>query len=63
MGLAGGTFSFAANLGGALAPIVIGVIIDRTGSMAGGLVYVAALSVAGFLAYAFLIDRVERLEA
>lgn len=63
MGLAGGTFSFAANLGGALAPIVIGVIIDRTGSMAGGLVYVAALSVAGFLAYAFLIDKVERLDA
>ncbi|KPH99001.1 major facilitator superfamily MFS_1 [Actinobacteria bacterium OK074] len=63
MGLAGGTFSFAANLGGALAPLLIGVLIDRTGSMAYGLVYIAALAVAGFLAYAFLIDKVERLDA
>ncbi|MFF1767531.1 hypothetical protein [Streptomyces sp. NPDC058249] len=63
MGLAGDTFSFAAKLGGTLAPIVIGVIIDSTGSMAGGLVYVAAPSVGGFLAYAFLIDQVERLDA
>ncbi|MFF1628958.1 hypothetical protein [Streptomyces sp. NPDC058272] len=63
MGLAGDTFSFAAKLGGTLAPIVIGVIIDSTGSMAGGLVYVAAPSVGGFLAYSFLIDQVERLDA
>lgn len=63
MGLAGGMFSFAANLGGALTPIIIGVIIDRTGSMASGLVYMAALTTVGFLAYAFLIDKVERLDA
>jgi ACS family D-galactonate transporter-like MFS transporter len=61
MGLAGGVFSFAANLGGALAPIVIGIIIDRTGSMAYGLVYIASLTVAGLLAYALLINRVDRM--
>lgn len=62
MGLAGGVFNFFTNLGGAVVPLVIGVILDRTGSFNGALVFVGALAAAGLLAYLLLIDRVERLE-
>lgn len=62
LGLTGGVFNLFTNIGGALAPLIIGVIVGRTGSFAYGLIFIAAVVVIGLLAYAFLIDRVERLE-
>ena len=62
MGLSGGVFGFFTNLGGAIVPIVIGVILDATGSFNGALVFVGALGAVGFLAFLVIIDRVERLD-
>jgi ACS family D-galactonate transporter-like MFS transporter len=42
VGLAGGVFNVAANLSGILTPIIIGVIVQKTGSFTGGLVYIAS---------------------
>lgn len=61
LGLAGGVFNFFTNLGGAISPLVVGVILDRTGSFASALTFIAGLAVIGLLCYLFLIDRVERL--
>ncbi|TCK21481.1 MFS transporter [Pseudonocardia endophytica] len=62
MGLSGGVFGFFTNLGGAIVPIVIGIILDATGSFNGALVFVGALGALGFLAFLVIIDRVERLD-
>ncbi|MGH3435173.1 MAG: MFS transporter [Sciscionella sp.] len=62
LGITGGMFNLFANLGGAIAPLVIGVIVDQTGSFAYGLVFIAVVVVIGLLAYLLLIDKVERLE-
>ncbi|WP_326692503.1 MFS transporter [Streptomyces sp. NBC_01795] len=61
LGLAGGVFNFFTNLGGAISPLIVGVILDRTGSFAVALTFIAGLAMAGLLCYLLLIDRVERL--
>ncbi|MFF1732123.1 MFS transporter [Streptomyces sp. NPDC058247] len=61
LGLTGGVFNFISNVGGALTPIVVGVIYQSTGSFAPALVYIGALAVLGLFAYLVLIDKVERL--
>jgi ACS family D-galactonate transporter-like MFS transporter len=62
LGLTGGLFNFFANAGGALSPLVIGLIVGATGSFAYGLVYIAVIAGIGALSYIFLVDRVERIE-
>jgi len=61
LGLTGGLFNFFANAGGALSPLVIGLIVGATGSFAYGLVYIAVIAGIGALSYIFLVDRVERI--
>jgi ACS family D-galactonate transporter-like MFS transporter len=62
-GTGGGVFNFMANAGGVLTPLVIGFIVDATGSFAWALGYIGIVVAVGLLAYALLIDRVERIEA
>ncbi|MCA1188973.1 MULTISPECIES: hypothetical protein [unclassified Saccharopolyspora] len=62
MGLSGSVFGFFPNLGGATVPIVVGTILDLTGSFNRTLLFVAALAVVELLAYLVLIDEVDRLE-
>jgi ACS family D-galactonate transporter-like MFS transporter len=59
--LTGGLFNFFANAGGALAPLVISLILSETGSFFYGLIYIGALAGIGALSYIFLVDRVERI--
>ncbi len=59
--LTGGLFNFFANAGGALAPLVISIILSATGSFFYGLIYIGALAGIGALSYIFLVDRVERI--
>lgn len=56
-----GLCQLCANTGGAITPLVIGLIIQATGSYIGGLVYVSALAMVGVLAVALLIKKVERV--
>lgn len=60
-GTSGGLFSFMANLGGAVTPILVGMIVDATGTFVWALGYIALLVLAGLLAYVLLVGKVERL--
>jgi MFS transporter, ACS family, D-galactonate transporter len=62
VGLTGGVFNLCANLAGIVTPIVIGVIVQATGSFYGALAYVAALGLVGVAAYVFIVGPVERVE-
>ena len=61
LGVTGGIFSFAANLAGVATPIVIGAIIDATGSFFYALAYVGAAALLGAFSYVFLLGDVERI--
>ena len=62
MGLTGGLFNFAANLAGIITPLVIGYIVDVTGSFVGALAFVAAVALLGALSYIFILGDVRRIE-
>lgn len=62
VGLTGGVFNLCANLAGIVTPIVIGLVVQSTGSFYGALAYVAALGLVGVAAYVFVIGPVERVE-
>jgi ACS family D-galactonate transporter-like MFS transporter len=62
MGLTAGIFSLAANLAGIVTPLIIGVIIGRTGSFAYALGYVGAVALLGAIAYIFVLGDVRRVE-
>jgi MFS transporter, ACS family, D-galactonate transporter len=62
VGLTGGVFNLCANLAGIVTPIVIGVIVQQTGSFYGALAYVAALGLVGVASYVFIVGPVERVD-
>jgi ACS family D-galactonate transporter-like MFS transporter len=51
-----------ANLAGIVTPIVVGVIVDRTGSFVGALAFISALALLGVVAYVFILGDVRRVE-
>jgi len=57
-----GLCQFCGNIGGALTPLVIGFIIQASGSYIGGLVYVSLMALLGVVAVLMLIGKVERIE-
>ena len=61
VGLTGGVFNLCANLAGIITPIVIGYIVQTTGSFYGALAYVGALGLVGVAAYVFVVGPVERV--
>lgn len=61
IGLSGGLLNFIANIGSALSPIVIGFIVQYTGSFHWALGYVSAVAAIGLAAYLFVIGNVERI--
>ncbi len=61
IGLTGGVFNLCANLAGIITPIVIGFIVQSTGSFYGALAYVAALGLVGAASYIFILGPVERV--
>jgi MFS transporter, ACS family, D-galactonate transporter len=62
VGLTGGLFNLCANLAGIVTPIVVGIIVDRTGSFVGALAFIAALTLIGAFAYIFILGDVRRVE-
>jgi ACS family D-galactonate transporter-like MFS transporter len=62
IGLTAGIFNLCANLAGIIAPIVIGVIVGKTGSFVGALTFMGSLALAGVFCYAFILGDVKRLE-
>ena len=62
MGVTGGLFNFAANLAGIITPIVIGFIVNATGSFVWALAFVGAVALLGAFSYIFILGDVHRLE-
>jgi MFS transporter, ACS family, D-galactonate transporter len=62
MGLTGGIFNFCANVAGILTPLVIGLIVAKTGSFFYALAYVGAAALIGALSYVFIVGDVRRVE-
>jgi ACS family D-galactonate transporter-like MFS transporter len=61
MGLTGGVFNFCANLAGIVTPLVVGFILQATGSFYGALAYIAVLGLIGAAAYIFIVGDVHRV--
>lgn len=59
VGIWTGFENFAGNLGGILAPLATGILIQRTGSYLPGFVLAAVVLVAGLLAYWFVVGELK----
>lgn len=62
IGLTGGVTSLAANIGGIVTPIVIGAIVNATGSFAYAFWFIGAVALGGTLSYSLLLGRLHRIE-
>ena len=62
VGLSGGITSLAANLAAISTPIVIGYILQATGSFYWALNFMAIVSLCGALSYSVLLGRLHRIE-
>jgi ACS family D-galactonate transporter-like MFS transporter len=62
VGMTGGLFNLCTNLAGIVTPIVVGIIVDRTGSFVGALVFISAMALVGVFAYIFILGDVKRVE-
>lgn len=61
LGVSGGLLNFFANLGSATCPLVIGFIVDGTGSFSYALAYVGAVALCGVIGYTLVLTKVERI--
>ena len=61
IGLAGGVFNMFGNTAGIVTPIVIGYIVQGTGSFAGALVFVGANAAMAIVSYLFIVGDIKRV--
>ena len=62
LGIVGGLFGAAANLSGIVTPLVIGIIVQKTGSFIWALAFVGAVAAVGALAWIFLIGDLKVIQ-
>ena len=62
-GSLGGIVNFVANLIGIAAPIVTGMVVDRTGSFAGAFLATGVILLGGIVCYTLVLGRMERMPA
>ncbi len=62
LGLVGGLFSFSANLSGIVVPIVIGFIVQATGSFVGALAFIGIIAAVGAISWIFVIGDIRPLK-
>lgn len=62
LGIVGGLFGASANLSGIVTPLVIGAIVQRTGSFIGALTFVGSVAAVGALAWIFLIGDLKTIK-
>lgn len=62
IGLNGGIFNTAGNLAGIVIPILVGYILKTTHSYNGALTFIGAVLLIGAFSYAFIVNKVERIE-
>lgn len=61
-GVTGGVFNTFGNIAGIVTPIVIGYIVQTTGSFDGALIFVGAHCAMTIFAYFVIVGKIERLE-
>ncbi len=61
-GLSGALFNTFGNTAGITTPIVIGFILQATGSFSGALVFVGANAAVAILSYVFIVGEIKRVE-
>ena len=57
-----GVQNFFGNLAGVAAPVITGVVVDRTGTFSAGFLIAAVLAVVGIIAYGFIVHRIEPID-
>jgi ACS family D-galactonate transporter-like MFS transporter len=62
IGLTAGIFNLCANLAGIVTPLLVGAIVQATGSFEWALAYMALLAIGGTLSYIFVVGDVQRVE-
>jgi MFS transporter, ACS family, glucarate transporter len=62
IGLNGSVFNLIGNIAGITTPIIIGYIVQKTGSYNGALIYVAATAFLAIVAYLPIVGTIRRLE-
>ena len=62
VGLAGGFFNMITNFAGILTPLILGVILQLTGSYFYSLIYVGIVPLFGAMLYIFALGDIKRLE-
>jgi MFS family permease len=50
------------NVAGIAAPVVTGIVVDRTGTFSGGFLIAAALALIGMAAYGLIVGRIEPID-
>ncbi len=63
MGIAGGIFSFIGNLAGIVTPIVIGIMLQLTGTFVSAMVFISAVAAVGVLSLVFIVGKIHRLKS
>jgi ACS family glucarate transporter-like MFS transporter len=62
IGINGGLFNLIGNLAGITTPIIIGFIVQKTGSFNLALVFVGATALAAIVAYLPLVGTIHRVD-
>jgi dipeptide/tripeptide permease len=57
-----GIQNFFANFAGIIAPIVTGVVVDRTGAFSAGFLTAAVFAVLGMIAYGLVVRVIEPID-
>ena len=61
-GLSGALFNMFGNIAGITTPIVIGYIVQQTGSFSGALVFVGANAAVTIFSYVFIVGEIKRVK-
>ncbi|PAF23689.1 MFS transporter [Terribacillus saccharophilus] len=61
-GVSGGLFNTFGNIASITTPIIIGYIVNATGSFNGALIFVGANALVAILSYLFIVGKIERVE-
>lgn len=62
VGVNGGLFNLIGNMAGITTPIIIGYIVNRTGSFNLALIYVGATALLAIIAYLPIVGEIKRVE-
>ena len=63
VGVAGGVFNFIGNMAGVITPIVIGIIVQSTGSFVGAMIFISCVAAVGVFSFIFIVGDIHRIKS